>query len=112
MKRKRGKRRRTARNVKRGQLFVSETTDESGKSDDSNDDDHVQRGDPLYNWASLILFLYIIFAAANTNHGNLAVLNVMVLILFDTIHTSLSHGDVVWSPSFKIGLFIINYKKA
>ena len=36
MKRKRGKRRRTARNVKRGQLFVSETTDESGKSDEDN----------------------------------------------------------------------------
>ena len=34
MKRKRGKRRRTARNVKRKERSVSETTDESGKSDE------------------------------------------------------------------------------
>ena len=65
-----------------------------------------QRGDSTYNTALFIMFLYFCIAAVNTDYPSLAFLHILVTILFDTIHTSLSHGDVVWSPAFKIGLLV------
>ena len=63
-------------------------------------------GEELYMSSLFVLFLYLIIAAARTDQPSVAFLNCLTLILFDTIHTNLSHGDTNWSPSFKIAVLV------
>ena len=61
----------------------------------------------LYNGSLLILFIYLMIGISRTDYPSLAFLNCLTLMLFDSINSSLSAGDLSWSPGFKIGLLII-----
>eukprot|EP01038_Epipyxis_sp_PR26KG_P011932 gene11932-15972_t len=61
----------------------------------------------LYYSSLGFLIIYLIIAAARTNHPSLAFLHCWALLLFDLIHESIGHGDINWTPGFKIILLII-----
>ena len=61
----------------------------------------------LYKASLLILFIYLMIAIAKTTHPSIAFLNCLTLVLFDTINTAISHGDINWSPGYKIFLLLI-----
>ena len=66
------------------------------------------RGDSVYTAALFIMFLYFCIAAGSRlRFLGMAMLHICALLLFDTIHTALSHGDVVWNPAFKILLLVV-----
>ena len=60
-----------------------------------------------YNLSLFLLFVYLMIALARTNFGGLAFLNCLTCLLFDTINSSLSHGDIRWSIGFKILLLVV-----
>jgi hypothetical protein len=66
----------------------------------------VDRGDDLYNFSLIILLVYMIIAIGWSEYPSLALLNCLTLILLDSINSALSHGDVQWSPGYKICLLV------
>ena len=64
-------------------------------------------GDPLYNTSLLCLFIYFIIATSRTSYSSLSLLNCLVLILLDNIHSSLAKGDNKWTPGYKIALLVL-----
>jgi len=69
-------------------------------------DEKKKTGNMLYNIALFILFIYLMIAVSRTDYPSLGFLNCLTLLLFDSIHTSISHGDVEWSAGYHIFLLV------
>ncbi|CAM9318942.1 unnamed protein product, partial [Ectocarpus fasciculatus] len=67
----------------------------------------MKSGQRLYRTSLVILFVYLMIAVARTEYPSLAFLNILALILLDSIHTSVSHGDNHWSPGYHIFLLVV-----
>ena len=73
----------------------------------AEDEDEIKTGEELYKASLLILFIYLMIALARTSHPSIAFLNCLTLMLFDTINTAISHGDINWSPGYKIFMLLV-----
>ena len=80
--------------------------DDKSKNSAAEDEDEMKTGEDLYKSSLLILFIYLMIALARTNHPSIAFLNCLTLMLFDTVNTAVSHGDINWSPGYKIFLLL------
>jgi hypothetical protein len=60
----------------------------------------------LMQLSLVILFIYLMIAIARTDHPSIAFLHCLALILLDSIHTSISHGDVKWTSGYHIFLLV------
>jgi hypothetical protein len=60
----------------------------------------------LMQLSLVILFIYLMIAIARTDHPSLAFLHCLALMLFDSIHTSISHGDIKWTTGYHILLLV------
>jgi hypothetical protein len=67
----------------------------------------MRSGQLLYRTSLVILFVYLMIAIARTEYPSLAFLNCLTLILLDSVHTSISHGDNHWSPGYHIFLLVV-----
>jgi hypothetical protein len=56
--------------------------------------------------ANVILFVYLMIGIARTDYPSLCFLHCCTLLMLDSVHTSISHGDVKWSAGFHIFLLI------
>lgn len=54
----------------------------------------------------VILFIYLMIAIARTEHPSLAFLHCLALFMLDSIHASISHGDVQWTTGYHIFLLV------
>lgn len=60
-----------------------------------------------YAWSLVVLLVYLIIAAGETEYGSLAFLNCLAFLLLDTIHEAISRGRVQWSPGYAILLLVL-----
>lgn len=67
----------------------------------------MKSGQRLYRMSLSILFMYLMIAVSRTKYPSLAFLNCLTVILLDSIHTSVSHGDNHWSPGYHIFLLVV-----
>lgn len=86
-----------------------------------NDDNHKAKhiSSEPFSWKELVmknklyfsslglLLIYIIIAAERSEYPSLAFLNCLAVLHLDTIHLFLSHGDIKWTPGFKIFLLVM-----
>jgi hypothetical protein len=90
--------------------IISDGKDEKTKNSAiiaDEDEDEMKTGEELYKASLIILFIYLMIALARTNHPSIAFLNCLTLMLFDTINTAISHGDINWSPGYKIFMLLV-----
>lgn len=69
-------------------------------------EDKEERSDFLTKLSLAILFIYFIIGVVRTDYPSLVFLHCCSLVLFDSIHSAISHGDVKWSPGFHIFLLV------
>jgi hypothetical protein len=81
---------------------VKSTEPSTAEEDEGNQDSEKS----LYNSSLVILFVYLMIAISRTNYPSLAFLNCLTLMLFDTIHSALTHGTIKWSPGYSICLLV------
>ena len=60
----------------------------------------------LVGVANAILFVYLMIGIARTDFPSICFLHCCALILLDSVHTSISHGDVKWSSGYHIFLLV------
>ena len=70
-------------------------------------EDKQERTSFLTNLSLAILFVYFVIGVSRTDYPSLIFLHCCSLILFDSIHSAISHGDVKWSSGFHIFLLVL-----
>lgn len=86
--------------------FSRDANDSAEASEETNAQS-LRAAQNLYYVSLVLLLVYLLIGVTRTSYPSLAVLNVLALVLLDTIHTALNHGDIDWSPGYKITILVI-----